>query len=301
MSHFIKQNSCQCSFATSESWVVLSSIEQSIKQKIEKAGTPLKDWDINIYRGVLTGFNDAFIISSQKREEILNNCKTEEERKKTDELIRPILRGRDIKRYGYDWAGLYLVYIPWHFPLHKDNTIQGASEKAEKEFQKQYPAVYGHLLNYKKELSARNKAETGIRYEWYALQRWGANYSDDFFKQRIIYREIGEEMDACLIPKGIVINNKLYMVSGENLEFLIIFFNSSLFNKIILQTANLTGGKGVDFMDKINVIKPTNQDILKAKELLASSDDESKDDFINSLYRLSEEEINFIKSSITTK
>ena len=108
-------------------------------------------------------------------------------------------------------------------------------------------------------------------------------------------------MDACLIPKGIVINNKLYMVSGENLEFLIIFFNSSLFNKIILQTANLTGGKGVDFMDKINVIKPTNQDILKAKELLASSDDESKDDFINSLYRLSEEEINFIKSSITTK
>ena len=61
----------------------MSPIEQSIKAKIEKIGTPLKDWDINIYRGVLTGFNDAFIISGEKRDEILANCKNEIERKKT--------------------------------------------------------------------------------------------------------------------------------------------------------------------------------------------------------------------------
>jgi len=89
--------------------VVLSPIEQSIKQKIESIGTPLKDWDIKIYRGVLTGCNEAFIISGDKRKEILNNCKSAEERKRTDELIRPILRGRDIKRYGYDWANLWLI------------------------------------------------------------------------------------------------------------------------------------------------------------------------------------------------
>ena len=64
--------------------------------------------DINIYRGVLTGYNEAFIISTEKREEILANCQSEDERTRTAELIRPILRGRDIKRYGYDWAGLYL-------------------------------------------------------------------------------------------------------------------------------------------------------------------------------------------------
>ena len=89
MSEFVKQNSSLCNFATSDSWVILSPIEQSIKQKIEAVGVPLKDWDINIYRGVLTGFNDAFIISGEKHEEILNNCKDEAERKRTEALIRP--------------------------------------------------------------------------------------------------------------------------------------------------------------------------------------------------------------------
>ena len=83
----------------SNSWVILSPIEQSIKSKIEKYGTPLRDWDIKINRGVLTGCNEAFIISTEKRDEILANCKTEDERKRTDDIIRPILRGRDIKRY----------------------------------------------------------------------------------------------------------------------------------------------------------------------------------------------------------
>ena len=89
--------------------MILSPIEQSIKRKIEAAGVPLKDWDINIYRGVLTGYNDAFIISGAKRAEILAACKTVEERKRTDELIRPVLRGRDIRRYGYEFADLYLI------------------------------------------------------------------------------------------------------------------------------------------------------------------------------------------------
>ena len=96
------------------------------------------------------------------------------------ELIRPILRGKDIKRYGYEWADLWLIYIPWHFPYHFDASIQGASDKAEKAFKKQYPAVYSHMLQYKEPLSKRNKAETGIRYEWYAMQRWGAKYWEDF-------------------------------------------------------------------------------------------------------------------------
>ncbi|HPB57647.1 MAG TPA: Eco57I restriction-modification methylase domain-containing protein, partial [Bacteroidales bacterium] len=106
LSDYIVQNSVKTDFKSygSDSWVILSEIEKSIKEKIEKAGVPLKDWDINIYRGVLTGYNDAFIINGEKKEEILNNCKTEEERLKTIELIRPILRGRDIKRYSYDFA-----------------------------------------------------------------------------------------------------------------------------------------------------------------------------------------------------
>lgn len=87
LSDFVQQQNSICDFATSDSWVILSPIEQSIKKKIEAVGTPLKDWDINIYRGVLTGCNEAFIINSEKRDKILANCQTEDERQRTDELI----------------------------------------------------------------------------------------------------------------------------------------------------------------------------------------------------------------------
>ena len=142
LSDFVQSHSNSCSFSGSESWVILSSIEKSIKEKIESIGTPLRDWDINIYRGVLTGFNDAFIIDRKKRDELLAACQTEEERQRTDEIIRPILRGRDIKRYEYEWAELWLIYIPWHFPLQTDESIQGASEQAEQAFEELYPTIY---------------------------------------------------------------------------------------------------------------------------------------------------------------
>lgn len=90
LSGFVQQQSVECRFESSDSWVILSPIEQSIKRKIESVGTPLKDWDIQINYGIKTGFNDAFIISTEKRNEILDNCSSEEERAKTAELIRPL-------------------------------------------------------------------------------------------------------------------------------------------------------------------------------------------------------------------
>ena len=90
LSVFVQQEGVDCDFSSSESWVILSPIEQSIKRKIEAVGTPLKDWDIQINYGIKTGFNDAFIISTEKRNEILANCQTEDEYTRTDELIRSI-------------------------------------------------------------------------------------------------------------------------------------------------------------------------------------------------------------------
>lgn len=89
MSDFIQQWHIECAFRSSDSWVILSPIEQSIKRKIEAVGTPLKNWNININYGIKTGYNDAFIINTEKREEILRNCRTEDERQRTAELIRP--------------------------------------------------------------------------------------------------------------------------------------------------------------------------------------------------------------------
>ena len=158
MSDFVQQQHSVCDFDSSDSWVILSPIEQSIKRKIESVGTPLKDWDINIYRGVLTGYNDAFIINTEKRNEILDNCRTDEERKRTEELIRPILRGRDIKRYCYDWADLYLIAT---FPAkHYDIDL--------------YPAVKEYLLSFAYDYLIENDND------WVAN-----NYLEDFCKQKL--------------------------------------------------------------------------------------------------------------------
>lgn len=169
----MQQSGAVSEFTNSDSWVILSPIEQSIKRKIEAVGTPLKDWDINIYRGVLTGYNEAFIISTEKRDEILANCQSEDERERTAELIRPILRGRDIKRYGYNWANLWLI-----------NTHNGIRGKLERIHIEEYPAVKAHLDQYWDKISKRaDKGETP-----YNLRNCA--YLEDFSKPKIVYMEI---------------------------------------------------------------------------------------------------------------
>ncbi|WP_299231259.1 TaqI-like C-terminal specificity domain-containing protein [uncultured Bacteroides sp.] len=235
-------------------------------------GTPLKDWNIQINYGIKTGFNDAFIISAEKRNEILANCQTEEERSRTAELIRPILRGRDIKRYSYEWVGLYIIYIPWHFPLQFDTTITGASEKAEEAFKEQYPAVYTHMLQYKEPLSKRNKAETGIRYEWYAMQRWGANYWEDFLKPKIIYPNMTKYMPFVYDNKAYYTNQKCFIITGQSLAYLTAFFNSSLFKFCFRESfPELQGGTremSKIFFDRIPVLQVNDEDNEKFVELV---------------------------------
>ena len=298
MSDYIKQNGVEgCRFDSSESWVILSEIEQKIKAKIEAVGTPLKDWDINIYRGILTGYNEAFIIDKVKKEEILANCQTDEERQKTAEIIRPILRGRDIKRYGYKFADLYLLFIPWHFPLHLAKPeIKGASLEAEKAFENQYPAIYNHLLQYKKELSNRNKAETGIRYEWYALQRWGANYWEDFYKQKIVYQELTQGSCFYLDKEAkFFVSNTGYLITGNDLEYLILFLNSKFVEFIFKSFYSVSlGGLGIRWLAQcienlpIPFVKDSDYKKLKTEEEIEK--------YIYTKYDLSEEEINYINS-----
>ncbi len=169
----MRQQGTDCDFNSSDAWVILSPIEQSIKRKIEAVGTPLKDWDIQINYGIKTGFNDAFIITTEKRDEILANCKTEDERTRTADLIRPILRGRDIKRYSYDWAGLWLI-----------NTHNGVKGKIPRIKIEDYPAVKAHLDKYWNKISKRaDKGDTP-----YNLRNCA--YMEDFNKPKIVYPDI---------------------------------------------------------------------------------------------------------------
>ena len=277
--------------------MILSDIEQRIKAKIEAIGTPLKDWDISINYGIKTGFNDAFIIDGEKRAELIAQDP------KSEEIIRPILRGRDIKRYGYEFANLYLLFIPWHFPLHQiEPEIKGASKEAEKAFEDQYPAIYNHLLQYKKDLSNRNKAETGIRYEWYALQRWGANYWDDFNSQVLAWQRITKENQFCLTEKGMVILDSMAFISGiEQYKYwLLALLNSKLIYAWVKWNVHEYGDTGFrlsnQYVQKIPIIPPKDKEIEQNIITLLNEEQYLKiDNLIYVLYGLLEEEIAFIE------
>ena len=195
--------------------MILSEIEQRIKAKIEAIGTPLKEWNVNIYRGVLTGYNDAFIIDKAKKEEILANCQSDEERKKTDELIRPILRGRDIKRYGYEFADLYIITT---FP----------SLKIDIEL---YPAVKQHLLSFGYD-RLKQTGEKGARKKtnnkWFETQD-SIGYWEDFYKQKIVYPNMTKFMPFFLDNENFLVNQKCFIMTGEKLAYLTAFLNSNIF------------------------------------------------------------------------
>ena len=305
LSDYVHRQIVPTSFKCAESWVILSPIEESIKRKIEAVGTPLKDWDININYGIKTGYNDAFIITTDKRNEILDNCETQDERQRTEELIRPILRGRDIKRYSYDWAGLWLIYIPWHFPYHLDEGIQGASQKAEQAFHEQYPSVYAHMLQYKKPLTERNKAETGIRYEWYAMQRWGAKYWEDFFVPKIVFQEIVQSSQFFYDDSThYLCNDTCRIIVGGNLPFLLGIFNSRLFFYAVKKFygGGVLGEKGIrmkhTFFGNFPCLPLIEEVGRIAQELCNHFSEElanQLDNAIYSAYALTEEEIKEIQ------
>ena len=281
LSVFVEQNCTECDFSGTNSWVILNPIEQSIKRKIEAIGKPLKDWDINIYRGVLTGCNEAFIISKQIRDEILGNCQTPDEYERTAALIRPILRGRDIKRYSYDWANLWLI--------NSHNGIKGKIPRINID---EYPAVKAHLDKYWSKI--KNRADQGDTP--YNLRNCA--YLEDFSLPKIVYREIGFEMDACIVPDGWFINNKLYLITGKDIEYLITLLNSRIFNKIYLASANLTGGKGVDFMETLllpnDLYLAENLKDIYSKKNIDSNFEDRIDTALYAYYKLSESEVAFL-------
>ena len=286
LSDFVQQQNTVCDFNSSESWVILSPIEQSIKRKIEAVGTPLKDWDINIYRGVLTGCNEAFIIDTKKREEILNNCQTEDERQRTAELIRPILRGRDIKRYGYVDNGLYLI-----------NTHNGVRGRIPRIKIEDYPAIKAHLDQYWDKIEKR--ADQGDTP--YNLRNCA--YLEDFGKQQIIWIELSDEPKFAL-AENIFSMNTVFFLTGEHILHLLGLLNSQLIKWYFKHCIGTTSGVGTNRWLKYTIEKiPMVSISHKLEELSLSisknfspNTDLEIDLLVCHLYNLNDEEINYIVS-----
>jgi hypothetical protein len=195
-----------------EGWQFADSAALQLLEKLRQAGTPLGEYVNNrFYYGIKTGFNEAFVVDRATRDRLIA------EHPSSAEVLKPFLRGRDVKRWAIEDSNLWLLFIPWHFPLHEDPEIEGSSEKAEKAFKQKYPAVYNHLLNYKTELSNRNKAETGIRYEWYALQRCAATYWQEFERSKIIYPDIYEHQSFAIDLNGFFAANTCYFIPTDEL------------------------------------------------------------------------------------
>ncbi|EPE6460347.1 DUF7149 domain-containing protein [Campylobacter lari] len=290
-----------------ESFTFNDESTNALKAKIEKHGTPLKDWHgLNIYRGILTGLNEAFIITTEKRDEILAKCKDEAEKERTAKLIRKMLRGRDIKRYSYEWAGLWVI-----------NTHNGYKSKSGEKIEAinidEYPSLKQHLKPYYKTLEKRtDKGKTP-----YNLRNCA--YLEEFEKEKIVYPETTQGAYFVYDNKGIFLEKTAFFIVCENLKYLLGLLSSNLityYYKNFSQGCKL-GIKGYQYnkhalenlpLPKINSKneKLANElislvdEILNLKEQDKNANTKTQEYKINSivckLYNLNEEEIKIIES-----
>ncbi|EAK0817993.1 class I SAM-dependent DNA methyltransferase [Campylobacter lari] len=290
-----------------ESFTFNDESTNALKAKIEKHGTPLKDWHgLNIYRGILTGLNEAFIITTEKRDEILAKCKDEAEKERTAKLIRKMLRGRDIKRYSYEWAGLWVIGT---FPSLKIDI-------------EQYPSLKSYLSKFLPRI--KQSGEKGCRKKtsnkWFETQDSIAYYQE-FEKEKIVYPNMNKEFIAFFDNEFLLLNQKCFILSHQSnnkkeLLYLTALLNSNVNFYYFKQIGAKLGASGYEmskiFVEKLPIPKINSKneklanelislvdEILKAKEQDKNANTKTQEDKINSivykLYNLNEEEIKIIE------
>ncbi|WRB57248.1 class I SAM-dependent DNA methyltransferase [Helicobacter pylori] len=295
---------------STESFIFANASFLDLRDKMESVGTPLKDWDIQINYGIKTGANEAFIIPTEKRNEILNACKTQEERKRTEALIKPILRGKDIKRYSYEWADLWVI-----------NTHNGYTSNLKFKIPpidiEKYPATKAHLDAHYDTIATRSdQGDTP-----YNLRNCA--YLEDFEKEKIVYGEIVQE------PRFYLDNGECelgyfyaeatsFILTGEYLRYLLGMLHSKLIT-FAFKTFYAGGGLGESgyrykktFIERLPIpkIMPENQELADkitdcAKAILEAKEKDPKantqqlekeiDALVYQLYNLTDEEIKIIE------
>ncbi|HIC6955739.1 TPA: class I SAM-dependent DNA methyltransferase, partial [Campylobacter jejuni] len=289
-----------------ESFTFSDENTSALKAKIERIGTPLKEWyGLNINYGIKTGLNEAFIITTEKRNEILANCKDEAEKERTAKLIRKMLRGRDIKRYSYEWAGL------WVINTHNGYKNQNG-EKVEAINIENYPSLKKHFDEFYPQLEKR--ADKGLTP--YNLRNCA--YIEEFEKEKIVYPCIMAK-EPCfsyetsfafaMAPANIITSN------SDILKYILAFLNSD-FIYLMLRKFYMGGGIEGELktnnLEKLPIPKINSKNqkladelinlvdkILKAKEQDKNANTQELENKINSLvyklYNLNEEEIKTIE------
>jgi len=311
IAHQVKEKSVTLFKLTKDAWFIGSDAEQKLKEKIERLGKPLKDWDVKIYYGIKTGLNEAFIIDNNKRQEILDNCKDEDERRRTESIIKPILRGRDIKRYYYEWAGLWVIGTFPALHLNIDD----------------YPAIKKYLLDHfdirQLEQSGKKYPELGFNArkktgnKWFETQDQIAYYPE-FEKEKVVYGQFQDYAEYALAGKGIFLSSNEYMIGGNyNKKYFLAVLNSKLIQWYLRNITGVMGeklkiGQKSNFIKiPIPVIDSSNQltvsqieslvdNILDAKKTNHAADttpwEKEIDQLVYKLYELTDEEIKIVES-----
>ncbi|OKA47440.1 restriction endonuclease [Helicobacter pylori] len=291
---------------STESFIFADTTLLDLRDKIEQSGTPLKDWDIQINYGIKTGANEAFIIPTEKREEILNACKTQEERERTEALIKPILRGKDIKRYSYEWAG------EWVINTHNGYTSNLKFKIPPVDIEK-YPAIKAHLDSHFDTIATRSdQGDTP-----YHLRNCA--YLEDFEKEKIVYPCIMAK-EPCFVyeEKGFYAPAPANIITGDKTE---IQYITALLNSKCIYFAmrkfymggGIEGKLKTNNLEKIPIpkITPKNQELARkitarAEAILALKEKDPKantqklekeiDALVYQLYNLTDEEIKIIEN-----
>ncbi|EPS2728003.1 class I SAM-dependent DNA methyltransferase [Campylobacter jejuni] len=285
-----------------ESFTFSDENTSALKAKIERIGTPLKEWyGLNINYGIKTGLNEAFIITTEKRNEILANCKDEAEKERTAKLIRKMLRGRDIKRYSYEWAGLWVIGT---FPSLKINI-------------EQYPALKQYLSQFlpRIEQSGEKGCRKKTSNKWFETQD-NIAYYEEFEKEKIVWAEMTKE--ACFVydNSNFFTNQTCYFFTHCDYKYLLAILNSRLI-VYYMQYISSHLGQGAfrwirQYIEKLPIPKINSKnekladelinlvdEILKAKEQDKNANTQELENKINSLvyklYNLTEEEIKIIE------
>ncbi len=283
-------------------WSILSPLEQSIMDKMHALGTPLREWDIAIYRGITTGLNDAFIIDNRTNRKLM----TEDEN--SDELLWPILRGRDIKRYQADWNGLWLIAT---FPALRINIDD-------------YPAVKRHLLTFGKQrlMQSGEQFSDGTRsrkktaHAWYEIQDTCA-YHRHFKSEKLLWMDMTSWGRFSYSKDEVYCNDKGFIMTGESLKYLCAVLNSTLVTWLMQSTA-LTTGMGLPqwkkfAVERIPIPKPSlSQErafqckidwILQTKEKDSESDtsvtEREVDRMVYQLYGLTSLEVSEVEERVS--
>jgi len=287
-----------------ESWMIATPAEQRIKAKIEHIGKPLKEWDIQINYGIKTGYNEAFIIDGKKKDELIAQDP------RSAEIIKPILRGRDIKRYKAEFADLWLIAT---FPALKLNIDD-------------YPAVKAYLQSFGKRLhqtgedfidenGQKTKARKKTGNKWFETQDQIAYYHE-FEKEKIIWKRIGSVIRFCLDSEIFFPLDSNVILTGNNIKYICGYLNSKLSIKQLLENSPKTGTGDVIISvqalepHRVPPINSTNDSIVKQIEELVDKILEAKkqnpavdtvewereiNELVYRLYDLTEEEIAIVE------